>query len=45
MSMAERQRRRRERLTVELADEGVDLELDVDDPRRELVVDEIAYAR
>ena len=45
MSMLERQRRRRERLKAELADEEVDLELDSDDPRFELVLDEIAYAR
>lgn len=42
MTVEERERRRRERLKAKLSDEGVDLELDVDDPRREIVIDEIA---
>lgn len=45
MTGADRVRRRIERLKTELRDEGVDLELDVDDPRYEMVVEELAYAR
>jgi hypothetical protein len=41
----DRERRRIERLKVELTDESVNLELDIDDPRYEIVVEELAYAR
>jgi DisA bacterial checkpoint controller nucleotide-binding len=41
----DRERRRIERLKVELTDESVNLELDIDDPRYEMVIEELAYAR
>jgi DNA integrity scanning protein DisA with diadenylate cyclase activity/predicted RNA-binding Zn-ribbon protein involved in translation (DUF1610 family) len=44
LSVTDRMLRRRERLRAELVDEGITLDLEPDDPRTDLLLEEIVYA-